>query len=96
VSRTLLVLRGPIDAESIRASCQAAASGPGELAVCRLLPEGGEALKDALSAQRAISSVLRCILGARAEDVAVFVASRREGDRVEDCARLWGATTVVG
>jgi hypothetical protein len=95
MERVLIVLKSAIDAAEVRTKF-ALAPELAELAVCVLLPENAESLGDALRTQRATTSTLREALGERAEAVAVFVASRREGDSIDDCAQLWGATVVRG
>jgi len=67
----------------------------GELAICYELPPGKDGLLDALSAQRALTVVLREACGARAEQVAVFAFADRDGERLEDYVREWGATVVM-
>jgi hypothetical protein len=95
VRRALVLLRGPLDAASLRARCQVIAAESGEVAVCLVLEEHSPSLAEAVDAQRAITRALRMVLGDKAETIAVFVASGREGDRVEDWAREWGATVVI-
>jgi hypothetical protein len=41
-----------------------------------------------------VTLALRRIGEAAVESVAVFAASERDGERVDDCARAWGATEV--
>jgi hypothetical protein len=67
---------------------------PGEVAVCYELAPGKDGFHEALNAQQAITLALRQTCGPRAEQVAVFAVSEREGERVEDYAREWGATVV--
>lgn len=68
---------------------------PHELAVCHVLDDGRDGLEQSVRAQRVLTAALRIALGARAENVAVFVASDRDGYRIGDCAREWGATSVI-
>jgi hypothetical protein len=69
-------------------------SEDGELAVCYELPLGSDGFHQALHAQQAVTSMLRQECGPRAEQVAVFAISDREGERLEDYVREWGATVV--
>lgn len=98
--RLLVVLRGPVDAATVREECrvaQLAVAGPHKMAVCHVLASGQDSIADALRAQRQVTALLRHVLGtAAAERVPVFVASERDGQRVEDCGREWGATVVHG
>lgn len=90
-----MVVRGELDVEQLRPLFERAPFERAEVAVCHVLEVGRDSICDALSSQRAITSALRAVLGPRAEAVAVFVASERDGDTVEDCAREWGATVVL-
>ncbi len=63
--------------------------------MCCVFEEHSTSLAQSVGAQRAVTRELRQILGERAEKIAVFVASARQGDRVEDWAREWGATVVI-
>jgi hypothetical protein len=90
----LLVMRGDIDEASVRARCQGLPPDGSSLAICYELPSGHDGLYDGLSAQRRLTSMLRNVCGRKAEEVAVFVVADREGERVEDYARAWGATEV--
>lgn len=92
--RVLLVLRGPIDVETVKRRWETARADGAEYAVCYQLPQGSHGLPDMLSAQRTVTAALRKACGSRAESIAVFAITDREGDRVEDCARDWGATEV--
>jgi hypothetical protein len=94
MQRILVVLRGPIDAGTVRRRCTFDVEGPYEMAVCHVLPQGSDGIRDGLRAQQEITAALRVAMGRRAESVAVLVASEREGDGVDDCAREWGATLV--
>ncbi len=94
VRRVLLVLRGVIDADTVKRRCAEVAYEPLDLAVCYELPSGHDSFDDALSAQRALTELLREACGARAESVPIFTVSDRDGDRVDDYAREWGATEV--
>lgn len=94
MERILVVLRGPLDAGRLRQVFTAAPTEPHELAVCHVLPREEDTLVDSLRAARHVTAALRAALGEGAENVAVFVATDQEGDRVEDCARAWGATSV--
>lgn len=90
----MLVLHGPIDVEAIRRRWEAAAADEAEYAVCYQLPRDNHGFHDMLSAQRTMTAALREACGLRAESMAVFAITDRDGDRVEDCARDWGATEV--
>jgi hypothetical protein len=94
VRRVLLVLRGPIDVETVKLRCGPLFAEEAELAVCYQLPQGSHGFHDMLSAQRTMTGALRQACGSRAESIAIFAITEREGDRVEDCARAWGATEV--
>jgi hypothetical protein len=96
VQRVLIVMRGPIDAEVLRRRCESMAEGAAVLAICYELPSGSEGLPEAVQAQRTITEALRAGCGSRAESIAIFAVTDREGDRVADCAREWGATMVKG
>lgn len=98
MQRILVVFKGAIDVETLRERIRqelSRVSEPHELAVCHVLENGDDSLLEAIRAQRALTAALRRALGEAAENVAVFVASERDGYRVEDCAREWGATAVV-
>jgi len=90
----MLVLRGPIEEAMVKQRWQTVSAEPGEVAVCYELPPGKDGFHEALHAQRAITLALRHTCGSRAEQVAVFAVSDREGERLEDYAREWGATVV--
>jgi hypothetical protein len=91
--RTLVVLSDPIEAETIRRRCAGLLAGGHEIAVCYVLsPQAG--LQASLEAQRRITMELRHALETSAETIPVFVISGLEGDRIDDCARAWGATDV--
>lgn len=92
--RVLLVVRGPIDPEMFRRRYEVISSAQGAIAVCYELPAGHDGFHDALSAQREVTEALRQACGPSAEDIAIFAVSERNGDRVEDYAREWGATEV--
>lgn len=97
MQRILVVLRGAIEIETLRRRCTAAlagVTGPHELAVCHVLTEGEDGLGRGVRAQRALTAALRLAVGSAAENIAVFVASERDGYGVDDCARDWGATVV--
>lgn len=95
VARVLLILRGPITTEAVRELWEAEARGPdSQHAVCWELPAGQDGVHEALRAQRALTEALREACGHHAENIAVFAASEREGERLEDYARAWGATFV--
>ena len=97
MQRILVILRGPIDVKSVRsrfALDDLNVTVPHAMAVCHVLPDGADGLHDSIRAQREITAALREALGSRAEDLAVLVAYDREGYRVDDCAREWGATIV--
>ena len=94
VRRVLLILHGPIDVETIRRRWEAAVADDVEYAVCYQLPRDNQGFRDILSAQRTVTAALREVCGTRAESMAIFAITDRDGDRVEDCAREWGATEV--
>ena len=94
MQRILVVLRGPIDVGTVRRRCALTVTGPYEMAVCHVLPAGHDGIRDSLHAQKQITAALRVVLGGRAENVAVLVASDRLGEGVDECAKEWGATLV--
>jgi hypothetical protein len=94
MQRILVVLRGPIDIGAVRRRCALDVTGPYEMAVCHVLPAGHDGIRDGLHAQKEITAALRVVLGGRAENVAVLVASERQGEGVDECAKEWGATLV--
>lgn len=93
-----MVLRGEIDAERLaqRWEALAPATSDEQWAICYQLPPGQDGLVESLDAQRALTKALREAQGAAAERVPVFVACERDGERLADCARAWGATEVLG
>lgn len=98
MERILVVFRGAIDVDVLRERCTSDVvrnAGDHLLAVCHVLDDGCDGLHHCVQAQRALTAALRIALGVAAENVAVFVASDRDGYRVDDCAREWGATVVV-
>jgi hypothetical protein len=64
------------------------------LVVSQRLPNQMSESSNSLEHQRRITVALRRAFGALAEAIAVFIVTNGEGDRVEDCARAWGATEV--
>lgn len=95
MERILVVLDDLLDVESVAQRCAAEEVARAcEIAVCIVLPVGEDALVDGLRAQKRVTAALRKALGERAEKVPVFVATKRPGYGVEDCARSWGATGV--
>lgn len=94
VPRILLVMKGSINEQTVRECSAGALLDDVPLAVCYQLPNGADGLHEGLSAQRSLTELLRQVHGARAEAIAIFVASERDGQRVEDCADAWGATEV--
>lgn len=92
--RVLLVMRGVIDELSVRERCRDVLGSGDVVALCYHLPAGRDGLQDGLSAQRALTQVLRAAFGPQAEQVAVFVVTEREGESLADVARAWGATEV--
>jgi hypothetical protein len=90
----MLVLSGPIDAAMVSQRWQAWASEIAEFAVCYELPVDQNGFRDALAAQRAVTQALRRACGQQAETIAIFAVTDREGERVGDYAREWGATEV--
>lgn len=93
--RIMLVLRGSIDSELVRQRWQEVSSGAAELAVCYELPTDHNGFRDALEAQRAVTGALRRACGQQAESIAIFAVTDRDGERVDDYARAWGATEVL-
>jgi hypothetical protein len=94
VRRILLVLRGAVN-EAAVAQCYAQAGTDGaEVAICYELPSGLDGLREGLAAQRSLTAMLRQLREIQAETIPVFVASRREGERISDYANAWGATEV--
>jgi hypothetical protein len=94
VPRVLLVLRGPIDTEVVKQLWLTAAADHGEVAFCYEMPADCDGLADVLLAQRTVTEALRRACGEAAERIAVFAVSDRDGERVSDIAREWGATVV--
>ncbi len=97
MDRILVVMRGRITAESVRqrwAREDIAVAGTHEMAICHVMSDGLDGLQDGIRAQQEITVALREALGPRAETVAILVAYDRDGYRVDDCAREWGATIV--
>jgi hypothetical protein len=94
MQRILVVFRGPIDAGTVRRRCTLEVEGPYEMAVCQVLSPGSDSIRDGIRAQQEITAALRVTMADRAESIAVLVASERQGDGVDDCAREWGATLV--
>jgi len=92
--RSLLVLDGLIEAEVLRERLASQVTSEHEFAICYVagVPSG---LARTLNAQRALTAVLREVLGDSAESVAIFVVSGADGDGVEECATEWGATNVI-
>jgi hypothetical protein len=98
MDRVLVVLHGPIDISALRerlANAQRGVAGAHELAVCHVLTTGADGVCSGIRAQRELTAALRQALGAKAETMAVFVASEHGGYSVEDCVRDWGATVVL-
>jgi len=92
MDRLLVVIQRPIDLATLRERCSGA--GPRDaVAVCVVLP-GTDGIAEVVRAQREVTAALRAAVGARAEAIAVFVASERPGYGVDECARDWGATLV--
>jgi hypothetical protein len=87
-------MRGTIDLPTVKARLAAEASEVAELALCYELPPDHDSFRDALHAQRALTEVLRQVMGSDAEGMPIFAVSDRDGERVEDYARAWGATMV--
>lgn len=92
--RVLLVLRGPIDTEVIKQLWLTTKAESSEVALCYEMPADSDGLGDVLLAQRAVTEALRRACGEAAERIAVFAVRDREGERVSDIAREWGATVV--
>jgi hypothetical protein len=64
------------------------------MAICYVLLEGRDGIREGLYAQQNISAALRLVMGRQAEAIAVLVATHRPGESLEDCAKEWGATLV--
>lgn len=90
----MLVLRGSIDSETMLQRWKEASLDFAELAVCYELPPDRNGFRDALMAQRAVTGALRRACGPQAESIAIFAVTDRDGERVDDYARAWGATEV--
>ena len=87
-------MRGPIDRVSVEKCCRVVVGEEAALAICYVLADGRDGLAEGLVAQRALTIALRQLRAEQAESVAIFVACDREGERVSDYARAWGATEV--
>jgi hypothetical protein len=74
---------------------QTVAADKGEVAFCYEMSPESDGLGDGLLAQRAVTEALRQACGDAAESIAVFAVSDRDGERVSDIAREWGATVVA-
>jgi hypothetical protein len=94
MQRILFVFRAAIDVESLRKRCLDGVAQEHSMAVCYVLQAHELSFDAALDAQRRITLSLRKAFDQRAETFAVFVVTERDGDRVDDCARAWGATVV--
>jgi len=92
--RSLLVLDGLIEAGVLRERLSSQVTTGHELAICYVAgaPSG---LARTLNSQRALTALLREVLGDSAENVAIFVVSGADGDGVDECAAEWGATNVM-
>jgi hypothetical protein len=93
--RVLVVLSEPFAVAHVQQRCAGLVNPGVELAVCCVVDERTD-LQVSLEHQRRITVALRRAFGALAETIAVFIVTNGEGDRVEDCARAWGATEVRG
>jgi hypothetical protein len=91
--RILVVLTDADPKHVVRERFAALLSAHHVLAACLVAPELGS-FPEGLEVQRRVSTMLRYLLGASAENIAVFVISGRPGDNVEDCALAWGASEV--
>ncbi|HWA74065.1 MAG TPA: hypothetical protein VG937_17100 [Polyangiaceae bacterium] len=91
--RILVVLTDADAGDVVRQRFAALLSEHHVLAACKVAPEL-TSFPEGLETQRRISTMLRYLLGAPAENIAVFAISGRLGDSVEDCAREWGAAEV--
>jgi hypothetical protein len=95
VRRTLIVMRGKIDIESLeRLFARVSLGHDGDVAIGYELPTADCGLGDALAAQQAITAALRRHYGSAAEEMAVFVAADREGERIDDLAEAWRASEI--
>jgi len=94
VHRILVTMRGQIDEQSVRSWAAGIPVDETHIAVCYELEPGADGLEDGLAAQRALTEVLRHVHGSRAEAIAIFVSSTRDGESVAECASAWGATEV--
>ena len=93
--RVLVVLREPIATARLRERCGALVEAGHSVAVC-YVPASALGLHATLDAQRKVTLALRQAIDDLAEKIPVFVATERDGDRIEDCARAWEATDVEG
>jgi len=91
--RVLVLLSGEVESDVLRERCAPILAGGDELALCYVLAPHAD-LREAIPVQRKITSLLRRVFEEAAENVAVFVATDTDGDRVVDWARVWGAADV--
>jgi hypothetical protein len=91
--RVLVLFSGEVELELVRERCAPILAGGDELALCYVLAPQAD-LSEAIPVQRKITSILRRVFDGAAENIAVFVATDTDGDRVVDWARAWGATDV--
>jgi len=96
VGRLLLLLRGTIDEAAVRRCCSAISWDQYEAVAIyyELPPLGQRRFFDGLAAQQRLTAILRHLLGAEAEQIAIFVGADQAGERSDDYARGWGATVV--
>ncbi len=94
MQRILVVLRAATDVETLRQRFRPSVAETHEMAVCYVLPDNEQGIGAMVEAQRRITVSLRRALDQRAERIAIFVVTDRDGDSVDACARDWGATVV--
>jgi hypothetical protein len=94
MQRILVVLRAPIDVETVRRRCSLGVAQAHEMAVCYVLQPHETSVEAAVQAQRRITDSLRQVLDRWAETIPVFVVTECDGDGIQDCASEWGATVV--
>ncbi len=94
MQRILVVLRAATDVETLRQRFRPSVAETHEMAVCYVLPDNEQGIGAMVEAQRRITVSLRRALDQRAERIAIFVVTDRDGDSADACARDWGATVV--
>jgi len=91
--RVLVVLSEPFALDQLQQRCAGLVNSGTELAVCCVLDTHTN-LRESLEYQRRVTVALRRAFHSYAETIPVFIVTNGDGDRVEDCARSWGATEV--